>query len=247
MIRACAASLILGFSALAVAAKSPEPTLHLSHAWQVSLDANGKVVSLRDSDELVPAVREPLEQAIRGWTFEPGRLAGQPAPTETTLSLDVSFVPTADNRYAVRIDDARTGGRIQVDSSRKAPPRFPRDAMKPGLAAMIVVKANYDPSGAIVSVEPQPQLGINAKPSLEKATVAAVKKWAIVPERVGGQAMASSLLLPVCYMVSTGSRPPADFACVFTPQGSTSKIAEGGAYALEPAARLRSDVIGRTL
>ena len=247
MIRACAAGLIVGFSALAFAAKSPDPTLHLSHAWQVSLDADGKVVALRDSDELTPALREPLERAIRGWTFEPGRLAGKPEPTETTLSLDVSFIPTAGDGYAVRIDDARTGGSIDTATSRKAPPRMPRDAAKPGLVAMIVVKANYDASGAIVSVEPQPQLSVNAMRSLEKATIAAVKKWSVAPERVGGRPVASSLMLPVCYTVSSGSRPPQDFACVFTPQGSTSKIAQGGAYALEPAAQLRSDVIGRML
>ena len=247
MIRACVVSLILGISALAFAAGSADSTLHLTHAWQVSLDAEGKVVSLRDTDELAPALREPLEHAIRGWTFEPGRLAGQPEPTETTLSLEVSFVPTAANGYAVRIDDARTGGRIQTDASRKAPPRMPRDVIKPGFAAMIVVKANYDASGAIVSVEPQPQLSVNTKPSLEKATITAVKKWAVVPERVGGHAVASSLMLPVCYLVTAGSRQPPDFACAFTPQGSASKIAEGGAYALEPAARLRSEVIGRAL
>ncbi|MFI4970668.1 MAG: hypothetical protein ACHP7D_10725, partial [Lysobacterales bacterium] len=72
------------------------------------------------------AVREPLEHAIRSWIFEPGRIDGQPAPTETTLTLDVSFVPSADGKYAVRIDDARTGGDIDLAASKRAPPRVCR-------------------------------------------------------------------------------------------------------------------------
>jgi hypothetical protein len=83
--------------------------------------------------------------------------------------------------------------------------------------------------------------------SLEKATIAAVKQWTVTPEHVGGRAVASSLMLPVCYTVSAGSRLPPDFACTFTPRGSTSRIAEGSAFALEPTARLSTDVIGRTL
>jgi hypothetical protein len=239
--------LIFGFAGSAVAGKAADPTLHLVHDWQVSLGADGKVVQLQDDGELAPSVRESLEREIRGWTFEPGRVDGRPAPTETALTLDISFVPAPDDRYAVRIDGARTGGSLRAPSVRKAHPRMPRDAMKPGLVAMIVVKANYDASGAIVSVEPQPEYSVNAMRSLEKATIAAVKQWAVAPERVGGRAVPASLMLPVCYTVTTSSRNPPDFACTFTPQGSRSKIAEGGAFALEPAARLSSDVIGRTL
>lgn len=246
MIRACVASLIVGFAGSAIAGQSPDRSLHLTHDWQVSLDADGKVVKLQDDDELAPSVREPLEREIRGWTFEPGSIYGRSAPTETSLTLDISFVPAQDDRYTVRIDDARTGGRVQVSSAQNASPRMPRDAMTPGLVAMVVVKANYDANGVIVSVEPQREYGINAKRSLEQATIAAVKQWTVEPERVGGRAVASSLMLPVCFTV-TRSRPGPDFTCTFTPQGSRSKIAEGGAFALEPVAHLGSDVIGRTL
>lgn len=219
--------------------------LHLTQSWQVSLDTDGRVARLDPVGELALAVRQPLERAIRGWTFEPGRVEGQPAPTETTLTLDVSFVPGQGDDYSVRIDDARTGGRVAPDSSRNGAPRFPRDAVKRGLFAMIVVRADYDANGRVVGVEAQPQYGINSMRSLEKATVAAVKKWTVAPERVGSQAVASSLLLPVCYTVTNGHPP--EYSCAFTPHGTTARIGEGGAFALESSTQLRSDVIGRTL
>lgn len=219
--------------------------LHLTQSWQLSLGADGRVARLVPIGELEPAVRGPLERAIRGWSFEPGRVEGQPAPTESALTLDVSFVPGQGDDYSVRIDDARTGGRVIADSRRKGAPRFPRDALRHGLFAMIVVRADYDAEGRIVAVEPQPQYAVNSMRSLEKATVAAVKKWTVAPERVGGKAVASSLLLPVCYTVTNG-RPP-EYDCAFTPQGSPVRIGEGGAFALGSSTQLRSQVIGRAL
>lgn len=246
MLRAFIVAGLLLAPALTFAGKKPA-SLHLTQAWQVSLDAAGRVVELRPVGELAAAVRDPLERAIRGWAFEPGRADGKPAPTETTLTLDVSFLPGQDDEYSVRIDGARTGGRVDTESSRKAFPRFPNEAVRRGLFAMIVVKADYDASGRIIAVEPQPQYGINAMRALEKATVAAVGKWTVLPERVDGHAVASSLLLPVCYSVSAAGRAPPDYSCSFTPAGSESKVSEGGAFALAPAVRLRSDVIGRAL
>ena len=122
-------------------------------------------------------VAAPLERAIGGWRFAPGRVDGVAAPTETMLTLDVRFVAVDGGRYAIRIDDARTGGRVDPESSRRHFPRFPNQALKRGLFAMIVVKVDYDASGKVVAVEPQADLGVNASRSLEKATVAAVRQW----------------------------------------------------------------------
>lgn len=246
MIRTFVASAIfLALAASATAATAPGRSLHLSHDWRVSLDANGKVVTLRDSGKLDAAVRDPLERAIRGWAFEPGRIDGQPGPTETTLTLDVTFIPTARGDYSVRIDDARTGGTIDIATSRNALPRFPRDAAPPGLVARVVVKADYDTDGKIIAVEAQPDQGINASKSLQKATIAAVRKWKVDPEQVGGHGVAASVMVPICYTVTVGW--PRDFDCTWTPPGSHSKVDNGGAYALAPAARLKSDVIGHAL
>jgi TonB family protein len=238
-----AAAICLGLSASAAAAS--DHSLHLTHDWQVSLDANGKVITLQDSGKLDAALRDPLEHAIRGWAFEPGRIDGQPVPTETTLTLDVTFVPTEHDNYSVRIDDARTGGTIDVATSMKAPPHFPRDAMRPGLVARVVVKADYDANGKVIAVEPQPDQDINASKSLQKATIAAVRKWKVDPEQVGGHGVAASVMVPICYTVTVGW--PRDFDCTWTPPGSHSKVDNGGAYALAPTARLKSDVIGHAL
>lgn len=235
----------LGLAASASAATAPAGSLQMTHGWRVSLDANGKVTALKDSGHLEAAVREPLERAIRSWTFEPGQVDGTPAPTETSLTLDVTFIPTANDNYSVRIDDARTGGVVDVASSKNAMPRFPRDAVRPGLVARVVVKADYDADGRITVVEAQSDQGVNASKSLQNATIAAVRKWKIDPEQVGGHGVASSVMVSVCYTVSAGYPP--DFNCAWTPPGSHSKIDNGGSYALAPVSKIKSDVVGHTL
>ncbi|MBA8884935.1 energy transducer TonB [Dokdonella fugitiva] len=220
--------------------------LHLTRSWRLSLDAAGRVASLDGDRELDPAIRVPLEQAIRRWEFEPGRVAGEPAPTETTLTLDVTFHAAPDGNYVAHVDDARVGGTIDFKPGKMAPPRIPRDAVRIGLVARVVVKAEYDGDGRIVSVEPQREEGINSLPSLERATVNAVKHWSVVPERVGGHGVASSIMVPICFTVTQGLHAP-DFDCTWTPPGSHARVANGGAFALAPATKLRSDVIGHAL
>lgn len=233
--------------AIPVAAARKDVPLHLTHAWHVSLEADGKVSALADKGELASSVRDPLENAIHSWSFEPGRIDGKPAATETTLTLNVTFVPAADGSYAIRIDDARTGGTIDLTKKVK-PPNFPRDVAhkaRQGFVGRVVVKADYDAEGKIVAVAAQTEQGLHATPSLDAASVAAVQQWTIIPERVGGHGVASSVMVPICYTISTGW--PQDFDCDWTPPGSKSKIQDGVAFALAPSAKLATDVIGRTL
>ena len=242
-----AAAICLGLAASASAETALARSLHLTNNWQVSLDANGKVTMLQDRGHLDAVVRDPLERAIQSWTFDPGHIDGQSAPTETMLTLDVTFVASAHDNYTVRIDDARTGGIIDSVTSKKFMPHFPRDAMRPGLIARVVVKADYDANGKIIVVQPQPDQGINASKSLQSAAVMAVRNWTIDPERVGGHGVPASVMVPICFSVVLANTRPPEFACTWTPPGSRSKIENGGAYALAPAATLKSDVIGHAL
>lgn len=239
------AFVLAALSTVAATAMGADAPLHLNHAWHVSLDAKGKVTALADVGNLAAGVRDPLERAIRAWSFEAGQVNGTPAPTETTLVLDVTFLPGADGNYAVRIDDARTGGAIDTKSSMVNPPHMPRDVVKPGFMGRVVVKADYDADGKIIAVTPQADQGFHATRSLDAATVKAVRKWKVTPEQVGGHGVAASVMVPICYTVTTGRAPDVD--CSWTPPGSKSTVDNGAAFALAPSTKLLSDVIGHAL
>lgn len=243
---ALTASVLVAITAMGRAADQP---LHLTHDWRVSIGADGKVVALKDDGRLANAVQEPVERAIRSWTFEPGKVNGRPAATETTLTLDLGFVPAANDSYSVRVRDARVGGVIEPGSSRASVPKMPRDAaVKAGLRARVVVKADYDANGTITGVEVQPGLDIGGMPSLDAATVEAVRHWKVLPERVGEHGVASSVMIPVCYTVTEGwPRPEDSAACTWLPPDARSPVGNGQSYAVAPTARLVSDVIGHAL
>jgi len=240
---ALTASVLVAITAMGRAADKP---LHLTHDWRVSIGADGKVVALKDDGRLAKAVQEPVERAIRAWTFEPGKIDERPAQTETTLTLDLGFEPAAGDTYTVRVRDARVGGTLDEAASRSTPQLDWRDRTRLGLSR-VVVRLDYDANGNVTNAEPQPDLGLNASRSLQASTVKVARRWKVDPERVGGHGVGGSLLVPVCYSnVPAGSKPP-DFDCTFTPPGTHSRIGDGSSFALAPNAKLVSDVAGRIL
>jgi TonB family protein len=213
--------------------------------WLISLDVAGKVTAIEPADAtLVDAARIPLERAIREWRFVPGHVDGAPAPTETILTLDIALVPAGDDHFNVRIDDARTGGDIAIKGARK-PPKYPPDAIQHRWQGMVVLKVDYDADGRVVTAKPAEGAPTVAQ-SLVRSAEKAVRDWGFSPEVVGGHALAGSALISVCFdIVPAGTRPKGD--CVWTPPGARSALRETDAFALEPATRLETDVVGHML
>jgi len=82
--------------------------------------------------------------------------------------------------------------------------------------------------------------------SLVRSAEKAVRGWGFTPEVVGGHALAGSAFISVCFdIVSSGARPNND--CAWTPPGAKSALRETDAFALAPATRLETDVVGHTL
>ncbi len=205
----------------------------------------GNVTAIEPIDStLVDAARAPLEHAIREWRFVPGRVNGSPAPTQTILTLDIALVRAGDDRFNVRIDDARTGGDLAIKGAR-TPPRYPSDAIQHRWQGIVVLKVDYGADGRVVATE-QAQGAPTVAPSLVHSAQKAVKGWEFTPEIVGGHALAGSALISVCFdIVPAGMRPKG--GCAWTAPGAKSELRDSDAFALAPATRLETDVIGHTL
>ncbi len=233
-----AAALLAGVATAEPAADKP---LRTAGEWAVSLDAQGHVVALKQTTSLKPILGEPLERAIRGWTFEPGRIDGRPQPTETTLNVSVVLEPSGTDGYAIRIDDVGTGGGIRKLPTLRVNPRDVREG-----TYLYVMRVAYDRDGKVVSVTPE--AGTPEVPSGVRRNMEIVMKGAtFAPERVGGQAVAADVVIPMCVSMARNRMPPADGACEWTPPRKRSAIGSGQRVAVDPAAKLLSDVIGRML
>lgn len=220
-------------------------TPHYGTRWDVSLDADGRVVKLEPADKTPEAIRAPLDAAIRKWQFVPGTVNGQSVPTETMLTLDVTLVPVSGEKFALRVDDARTGGAVKTKDMHKQYPKYPRDAVKHHRQGLVVLKVDYDDKGRVLSATRRDDAPAVAD-DLEVAAARAVKSWSFTPEVVGGRALAGSAIVPVCFELVDMGKDVERANCNWTPPGVKS-LQEGGVVAIDPATRLKTDIVGHTL
>lgn len=228
----------------AFAHKGESSLMKVDTSWNVSLDAQGHVVKLEQASQVKAVLSEPLAHAIRDWQFEPGHIDGVAAPTETTLQVGVTLEPMGRDGYVVRVDSAMTGGSLAKARSPRVPASFLRSASA-GISALAVVEARYDANGKVIAAELAPGAP-KVDRTVGKVAIDAVRGWTFQPERVGGQGVAAAAYVPICFQAGPEGRatPPCP---EWTPPGARAAVGNGGSFALEPAATLKSDVIGRTL
>ncbi len=247
------ASLAVG-SVCAATLAQPEKQKVLSTMlhWKLSLDADGRVASLKAEGDSINALREKLETEIRHWDFASGQVDGKPAPTDTTLAVEVELAESADrSEYAVRIKSARTGGSV-ADAS--VAPRFPAASISSLMSrpdsfnAMVVVEVRYDAAGKAIAIAPVAGTPVQDGPLLESVRKA-VKRWTYQPELIAGIGVPGTLLVPVCFAVSSDMAKARQDSkrCRWTQPGTQVSVAEGESLALDSSVRLKTAVSDRTL
>ena len=170
----------------------------------IVLDATGKLTSIewlgtKPNDRLVTT---PLEAVIRDWEFEPGKVDGVPAVTETGLLLHVELRKTTEGGITLNIDDARTG----AFSVRQDPPAYPRDQAMRGVQARVLVTVQTDATGQVTSATmgeyEGSYPGAASRRDFEAAALNAVKSWTYRTEQVGGNGLAATLRVPISFCIT---------------------------------------------
>lgn len=226
------------FVSTGIEAKGPTSAV-VSVSWDISLDADGHVTKLTTKDERVPKLHALLEKAIRGWHFSPGTVNGQPAATESHVQtrLDIRLV---GNGYEVWVLGAATG----ASYGKTTPPHYPDAAARAGKQGEVVLIAHYNGAGAVTDVAPY-EHGPKADVQFAQAAMTSVRKWTFATEVVGGHGVAGTALIPVCFSLHGFPPPACDWKWKNPATGESSSA--GQAVALNPAAKLESDVIGHAL
>lgn len=228
---------LLALSASCLSSAAVPPTQVVMATWQVKLDAAGRVTDIAARSSEIPALYSKLEPLIRDWRFSPGRTDGQGAETQTYLMLTLQLT-TKDDKAEVRVLKASTGG----DYGHLNRPAYPESAARSGREGGVLLRVHYDGSGAVTSAEPY---GGNRRVDdrLVQAARSSVKKWTFLPEVVAGHAIAADVLVPICYQLS--SREPA--SCRHANPSTGQAMGDLEAVALDPVAKLETDVIGHAL
>ena len=193
--------------------------------WRLSLDADGKIESLKPVDpEHLPDVRKQLEPIVRAWHFTPGKVDGRPAPTETTLGVTIAFEVESTNaiRYHAHIKSAGTGATYE----HMVTPRYPESSLKAKEQGGVMLWINYDAKGAITSVRDVPEMSAGRVSSdMTQAAIDAVKHWTFRTESVAGHGIAGEALVPVCFKLR-------DVECKWKPWPGRRALETGSTVAL---------------
>lgn len=228
-------------------ANSEPRAIEVYAEWKLSVDAEGRVTSLNfRPGQVQGGLQDKLESAIRGWSFKPGAINGRPAETSTTLIVNMSALPKPDDQgYEVTITRVRTGGAI---AKIREVPSFSqsqvRTAMRGSKNPLVLVRVTYDASGKPENVEIAEDSPVR-KGSFAQSAMSAVRTWTFDPERVAGQGLRASVLVPICFkpMTSGDSSPACERDDV--PEGASTDL--GQSLALDSSITLESDVVGSTL
>ena len=221
---ACIAAL-LGSTALQANASDPADERHV-YTYAVSLDHDGRVTALAPAGEIPPGAATVLEQQVRGWLFQPVDDNGG-ADVDTWLRIS-----TRTDGDGVHVESATTGPAPRT----MAFPEYPRAAGLRGESGVVVMRLDVDARGQVTMATVY-DTGERPSRALASAAREAALSWTFHPERVNGRPVASTVLLPMCFL--TGEPTPQ--TCSWNgPQ--SRRFSRHTVLTLEPAARLKGEL-----
>jgi TonB family protein len=187
------AATVLAAATPRASAAEPPRTTTLNAVLAVEVDASGRAVSIEPADKPSRGLIKFLRPEIAQWEFEPGRIDGVAVATRTSVILSLE-ARKLDDDYSLRIVGATTGPRFDAAT----PPRYPENSLRLREVGEVLMRVEVSAEGRPKSVAIERS---NAGERLEKAAMAAVKKWTFIPESVGGRPVPATVLAPVNFCI----------------------------------------------
>lgn len=219
-----------------------DKTVPLWFRADITIAADGNVSKLqwRNGDKIPKPLKDRLALVVRDWQFQPGSLDGEPAETQTMLTLRLDASALADGSIGLALVGASTG----AFSSRSVPPEYPTTPLRFGASAKLRLMVAIDAHGK-VSAEVVDYVGSERskrfREDFEASAIAAVAQWQVQQERVGGHAVATRLSIPITYCLSDDDW--CERHALPAPAGATAATAQADQpVALDSVAKLLSDV-----
>ena len=217
-------------------AANPE-NIDLSISWDLSLDSTGAITSLTTKDSQYSKLHDRIASAIRTWRFSTGKVDGIPVATKTTLTVNLQAVPQGNSQYSLHLASAVAGGGYEKIRA----PKYPGSAAQLGRQGLVTLRVRYRVDGSVESAEPDGDQG-GVDDRLIFAARSSVLHWKFAPEVVGGHPIAAEVFVPVCFHLASKSPPDCH-----RKDPKTGLDIGNSVVALDPAVKLETDVIGRTL
>jgi TonB family protein len=232
------AFVLLGMSASLAVAREP---VQLAINWDLSLNSDGSIEKLSLVGTAPDALREQLEATIRKWDFDTGVINGKPIASTTTLTVKLTLDPVDSDLWSTTIVGAHTGARLKSGWL----PNYPSAAAKDRRDGVVLVLGDFDSEGRVIAAKIHEGSPVSDG-RLVGAAISAVKRFTMLPEQVGGRAVAGQFIVPVCFILSGGNTGKKT-SCRWEGGKDGSPLNGGEALALSPAVELKTNVAGSIL
>lgn len=255
--------LLLAFPGVLMA---QDKELRLDVAGEIAIDHQGAVYDYKINTILTPELKDLVANAVRQWKFEPVTRDGKPVYAKSGMHLTLAALPVADG-YQMRVENVRFLGNRQ--SQTMVPPRYPMNAMKADVGAMVLVAMRVGANGEVLdaAVAQTRLLGMEGSEKaankwrklFEEASIDAARHWKFQPaDLASGDSPETTLIVPVTYQlegmaVSQGWRegPSAAKPIPWLPaekqKYDASGLKQGESIVLDNPVRITTSVVGTTL
>ena len=172
--------------------------LRLSVDGTIEIDPEGRVHDYTIETQLIPSIRDYVDQRVRQWRFEPITVDGRAVIAKTRMRVELVAIPN-DDRYQLRVDDVYFGIAKTGENTRKTP-RYPEAALRARLGARVILVVRTNADGHVTDVHPY-QTSLTLRRSgknstkawrrlFEKAAMDAVAHWMYeLDERIDGKSI----------------------------------------------------------
>lgn len=265
------AALLLPLAAHAGDSGDTQVQFERNVSGQIEIAPDGSVSDYSLDSELgLPEVTAALHEQIGEWRFEPILVDGKPVAAQANMNVQLALVPLDDERMAFRIERVAFGSPGRT--ARMAPPRYPDSALRERVAGKVTLVLKLDDDGGVERVHVE-RVDLERSTQSESrkehwrevfaaAATRAARKWRFEPgARLGGEPLASSIRVPVEFVINTGmaaadrwrayepgpyqpapwARPDADAAA------HIAGLKDGDVQPLDSPFRLLGDVVGSFL
>lgn len=191
-----------------VSARAPDRQLEqvvnsMPASGTIEIDTQGHVAAytIKDAEAYDQALLDLMARNIQRWVFKPVLVDGVPRQARFDMFLRLQAKPLDDGKFEVSIASAAFGGKDPVVphtrvASRKdrEPPQYPMDEMRGGIGGKVVLILKIGPSGNVIDiVAEQTNLTVVGRDgamdrwrkNLERAALAAARRWTFDPPTVG--------------------------------------------------------------
>lgn len=240
--------------------------LRLDVAGEIGIDRQGAVYDYNISSILTQELKAVVDKAVRQWTFEPVLRDGKPVYAKSGMRMTLAALPVA-NGYQLRIENLRFLG--QRRTKKMDPPRYPSDAMRAGVSAMVLVALRIAPDGEVLDAAPAQTRLLGPKGekndqrmagSFEKVSIDAAKRWRFQPaDAAAGDAEGeTTLIVPIEYTLQgmafgegwrEGGSPakPIPWLPSDKQHYDAAGLKQGESLAVGGSFKLKENVVGKTL